>query len=136
MSETAEETLTDKANRLAREAVKREMEKHVSYSPQSHTKTGPVIYCKHDGEGWPCRVVSEMDAAEEAISEAEEEEERIANGPYYCGVEVRAMRYVDPEPAEYCENEVDNEGEHCDKHGEPDEDDDAYDRMKDARYDD
>lgn len=42
---------------------------------------------------------------------------------HYCNVEVRpASMHVDPEPAEYCENEVENDGDICSKH-EPDEDD-------------
>lgn len=42
---------------------------------------------------------------------------------FYCPVEVRAARmYEDPEPAEYCENEVENDGDACNQH-EPDEGD-------------
>ena len=140
MTEETEVTVSELANKLAREAVKREMAKHVSYSPQSHTETGKVWYCKHDGEGWPCRVAQEMSEAEEAINVAEEEEQRIANGPYYCGVQTRAARmYNDPEPAEYCEVEVEHEDDVCARHAGddgPDDDDDAYDRWKDSRYDD
>lgn len=36
---------------------------------------------------------------------------------FYCGVETRAASwYVDPEPAEFCENEVANEGDLCPRH--------------------
>lgn len=45
---------------------------------------------------------------------------------FTCGVETRAASwYVDPEPAEYCENEVANEGELCPQHDDdgPDWDD-------------
>jgi hypothetical protein len=36
---------------------------------------------------------------------------------FYCNVQVRAASwYVDPEPAEYCEEEVENEGDLCPKH--------------------
>jgi hypothetical protein len=42
---------------------------------------------------------------------------------FYCDVEVRAASWhVDPEPAEFCENEVENEGDLCAKH-EPEDDD-------------
>lgn len=38
---------------------------------------------------------------------------------FYCGVETRAASwYVDPEPAEYCENEVGSDGEVCGFHDE------------------
>lgn len=51
---------------------------------------------------------------------------------FYCGVETRAMRYVDPEPAEHCEEEVSAEGERCARHEEPD-DDYAYEAWKEER---
>jgi hypothetical protein len=36
---------------------------------------------------------------------------------FYCPVEVRAARmHEDPEPAEFCENEVENEGDACSAH--------------------
>lgn len=44
---------------------------------------------------------------------------------YYCGVQTRGVRYVDPEPAEYCEVEVEHEDETCARHtddGGPDDD--------------
>lgn len=41
---------------------------------------------------------------------------------YYCGVQTRPARmYVDPEPAEYCENEVEHEDETCANHIDDDE---------------
>ena len=43
--------------------------------------------------------------------------EAIPPEVFTCGVETRAASwYVDPEPAEYCENEVENEGGRCPKH--------------------
>lgn len=55
----------------------------------------------------------------------------------YCSVEVRAARmYEDPSPAEFCDNEVESEGDICGFH-EADERDE-YDRerfMEDARED-
>jgi hypothetical protein len=39
--------------------------------------------------------------------------------PFYCGVQTRAARmYEDPEPAEHCESEVENEDDVCRKHDE------------------
>lgn len=134
-----EESITDKANRLAREAVKVVMAKH---TPHPTAKGG--VECGYDGVQWPCYTVQDMGEAEEAISMAEEEEER-ASKVHYCGVEVvRARLYGEyPTPAEYCENEVDAEGEPCAEHdeGNPhssglDDEDDAYERWKDARLDD
>ena len=44
---------------------------------------------------------------------------------FYCPIEVRAARmYEDPEPAEYCENEVSAEGNACNAHDDYDPDDD------------
>lgn len=40
------------------------------------------------------------------------------------------------EPSEYCETEVDHEGDLCPKHDEDDRADEAYERLRDARYDD
>ena len=43
---------------------------------------------------------------------------------HYCPVEVRAARmYEDPEPAEFCENEVEADGDVCGFHDYPDDDD-------------
>lgn len=140
MTEETEVTVTELANKLAREGIKWIMAMHKPYSPTTHTINGPTTYCNHDGNLWPCYVVKELSAAEEAINVAEEEEERIANGPYYCGVQTRAARmYEDPEPAEYCEVEVEHEDDVCARHAGDDgadDDDDAYDRWKDSRYDD
>lgn len=45
---------------------------------------------------------------------------------FYCNVEVRpASMYVDPEPAEYCEAEVENDGDLCPRH-EPYDDEDRW----------
>lgn len=49
-----------------------------------------------------------------------------------CGVQTRAARmYEDPEPAEYCEEEVENEGDVCTKHDEDDEPD--WDNVREDR---
>lgn len=138
MTEETEVTVTELANKLAREAVKNEMAKHTPYSPTKHTTNGVTTYCQKDGNLWPCPIVTEMSEALEAIEVAEEEEQRIANGPYYCGVQTRAARmYEDPEPAEYCEVEVEHEGDTCGAHDDDGrDDDDAYDCWKDSRYDD
>jgi hypothetical protein len=41
---------------------------------------------------------------------------------FYCDVQIRAASwYVDPEPAEYCEEEVGYEGSLCSKHDLDDE---------------
>lgn len=132
---STEESLTDRANRLAREAVKLVMSYH------NPSPVGPATtVCTQDGYVWPCPTVADLSEAEEAISVAEEAEERAANGPYYCGVEVRRARLYGeaPEPAEYCENEVDAEGEPCAEHDDhnPDngvDDDEEYERYKESR---
>jgi len=137
MTEETEVTVSELANKLAREAVKHEMAKHTPYSPTKHSVNGVTTYCQKDGNLWPCPIVSEMSEALEAIEVAEEEEQRIANGPYYCGVQTRAARmYNDPEPAEYCEVEVEHEDDTCGAHDDDDDDDAAYERYKDSRYDD
>ena len=44
-------------------------------------------------------------------------------GPFYCPAQTRAPRlYVDPEPAEYCETEVEEAGDYCPRHEDLDED--------------
>jgi hypothetical protein len=50
---------------------------------------------------------------------------------FECGVETRPMRYVDPEPAEYCETEVENEGDLCSKHDDDQEPD--WDNVREDR---
>lgn len=53
---------------------------------------------------------------------------------FTCPVEIRAARmYEDPEPAEFCENEVLEEGEPCAEHGGDEPDWDAI--RKDERLD-
>ena len=43
--------------------------------------------------------------------------------PIYCPAQTRPARmYVDPEPAEYCENEVEDYGDYCADHDTYDED--------------
>ena len=40
----------------------------------------------------------------------------------YCPAQTRPARmYQDPEPAEFCETEVENEGDYCPKHEEQDD---------------
>lgn len=52
---------------------------------------------------------------------------------FYCTVEVRAASwYVDPSPAEFCENEVAAEGLACNAHDDVD-DDYAYEEYKEAQ---
>ena len=44
----------------------------------------------------------------------------------YCPAQTRPARlYVDPEPAEYCETEVAEAGDYCDRH-EPGDDEDRW----------
>lgn len=51
---------------------------------------------------------------------------------FYCGVETRAARmYEDPEPAEVCDAEVENEDDTCPKHDEDDEPD--WDNIREDR---
>jgi hypothetical protein len=41
---------------------------------------------------------------------------------FYCPAQTFAgRRYIDPEPPEYCETEVENEGEYCPAHEEQDD---------------
>jgi len=44
--------------------------------------------------------------------------------------------YDDPEPASYCEVEVEQEGDLCDRHDEDDRADELYDAYLDSKYDD
>jgi hypothetical protein len=54
--------------------------------------------------------------------------------PIYCpAVTYKATRDT---PRELCENEVEQEGDLCPRHDEDDRADEAYDRERDARYDD
>ena len=42
---------------------------------------------------------------------------------YYCPAQTRAPRmYVDPEPGEWCETEVEERGQYCAQHEELDDD--------------
>lgn len=51
---------------------------------------------------------------------------------FYCGVQTRAARmYEDPEPAEYCEAEVENDGDVCSRHDADDEPD--WDNVREDR---
>jgi hypothetical protein len=52
---------------------------------------------------------------------------------FVCGVQTRGVRYVDPEPAEYCMTEVENEGDLCPRHEDDDRADDDYDRYLDDK---
>ena len=54
--------------------------------------------------------------------------------PIYCPAQT--YRQTRDNPAEYCENEVADYGDFCDKHDEDDRADEAYERLRDARYDD
>lgn len=137
----SEETLSNKANRLAREAVKAEIARH---SPvMEFGNDGPRHFCVACWNDcgqlmWPCPTVEALSAADEAISEAEEEEERIANGPFYCGVMTYSQTLMSP--AEYCGGEVPNKGDLCAKHdaagrADAERDDDDYERYKEMRRD-
>lgn len=56
---------------------------------------------------------------------------------FYCGVETRAASmYVDPEPAEFCEEEVENQGDLCTRHEEDDRADADYDDYREAQLED
>lgn len=53
---------------------------------------------------------------------------------FFCGVQTRAARmYEDPEPAEYCENEVDIDGDLCPRHDEEDDEPDWDNIREDPR---
>jgi hypothetical protein len=53
---------------------------------------------------------------------------------FYCPEQTFAGRmYDDPQPAEHCENEVDNEGDLCPQHDEDDRSDELYDRYLDEK---
>lgn len=52
---------------------------------------------------------------------------------FYCGVQTQPVRYVDPQPAEYCEAVVENEGDVCPAHEEPD-DDFGWDEFRESRW--
>ena len=54
--------------------------------------------------------------------------------PIYCPAQIFPATRL--EPAEYCENEVEDYGDLCPEHEESDRADEAYERMRDARYDD
>jgi hypothetical protein len=57
--------------------------------------------------------------------------------PIYCHAQTFAGRmYDDPEPASYCEVEVEQEGDLCDRHDEDDRSDELYDAYLDSLYDD
>lgn len=119
MSDT-EETLDGRANRLAREAVKAVARLHKVAKMAAKRNW----HCSHCLGAWPCLTVSAIADAEEAINEAEEEANREV---YHCGFRTYAASINGP--AEYCENEVEHEGDLCPVHEEPD-DDLAYESWK------
>jgi len=56
--------------------------------------------------------------------------------PIYCNAQTFAGRmYDDPEPASYCEVEVEQEGDLCDRHDEDDRADALYDAWRDSQHD-
>jgi len=57
-----------------------------------------------------------------------------APDPIYCPAQT--YRQTRDSPAEYCENEVPDYGDLCPIHEDHDRADEAYERMRDARYDD
>jgi len=54
--------------------------------------------------------------------------------PIYCPAQT--YRQARDEPSEYCETEVDEYGDFCDKHDEDDRADADYEAWKEAHYDD
>lgn len=121
---TDDETLDERANRLARESIKAIASLH----KVKRMAAARNWHCQHCLTMWPCPTISLMQDAEEAISEAEEEQ-----SVYRCGFRTHVASLNGPE--EFCENEVEHEGDLCPAHEEPDDDYD-YERHRDAKYDD
>jgi hypothetical protein len=52
----------------------------------------------------------------------------------YCPAQTFAGRYhIDPQPPEYCDVEVENEGDLCPQHDDDDRSDELYDRYLDEK---
>ena len=55
----------------------------------------------------------------------------------YCPAQTFAGRYyIDPEPPEWCSNEVEQEGDLCDRHNEDDRSDELYEAWLESKYND
>jgi hypothetical protein len=65
---TPEETLDERANRLAREAIKQIADLHTVKQMAAKMNW----HCRHCLTMWPCPTISLLSEAEEAINEAEE----------------------------------------------------------------
>lgn len=106
-----EEHIIAKANRLARDAVKAAAALH---NPKPfHYHGGTSTICDICLTVWPCKTISALGEAEEAVGIAEEFE-ADALRVHTCGALERRATHL--EPAEYCGNEVEHEGEHCPEH--------------------
>ena len=105
-----DETLDERANRLAREAIKQIAALHKVKRMAAERNW----HCRHCLTMWPCPTVSLLQDAEEAISEAEEEANPEVE---HCAYVIHpGSMYVDPEPPTYCEN-VAVHGGYCAEHG-------------------
>ena len=61
----------------------------------------------------------------------------MTDDPILCHAQTFAGRmYNDPEPASYCENEVENLGDLCSEHDEDDRADELYEQYLESKYDD
>lgn len=106
-----EETLDERANRLARQAIKEIAGLH---KVKRNVTIQRNWVCQHCLTIWPCPTVSILQDAEEAISEAEEE-----RSVYHCAFIIHpGSMYVDPEPPTYCDNVVEHDGDFCAEHEE------------------
>lgn len=105
-----DETLDERANRLAREAIKAVSGLHTV----KRMAAARNWHCSHCLTLWPCPTVSLLQDAEEAIGEAEEESD---DSVYTCAFVIHpGSMYVDPEPPTYCDNVVEHEGDLCPEH--------------------
>jgi hypothetical protein len=105
-----DETLDERANRLARESIKAIAGLH----KVKRMAAARNWHCQHCLTMWPCPTVSLMQDAEEAINEAEEEADDTV---HHCAFMTHpGSMYVDPEPPEYCTNVVEHDGDLCPEH--------------------
>ena len=106
----SDETLDERANRLAREAIKQIAGLHKVKRMAAERNW----HCVHCLTMWPCPTVSMLQDAEEAISEAEAAADPTV---YHCAYVIHPGRmYIDPEPPTYCENVVEGDGNFCAEH--------------------
>lgn len=105
-----DETLDERANRLARQAIKEIASMHKVKRMAAKMNW----HCQHCLTLWPCPTVSILQDAEEAINEAEAEADQ---SDYHCAYMIHpGSMYVDPEPPTYCENIVERDGDFCAEH--------------------